>query len=233
MSRDRAPGGARPLAAVLALVTAALVTVLTGAAPAQAAGYRYWSFWQADGTTWTYATEGPATARPADGAVHGFRFAVSADSSDASQPRPAPDFDAVCGSTPAEDGKKRVALVIDSGTATDAAGGESPPDVRAVCAKVAGSATTAEALAQVAKPLRYDGNALLCAISGYPAQGCGEQVSDTSKKSEQAEETAPSAKAVESDAQDDGGPSLGTVAGLAVFLVLGAATFWQIRRRRP
>ncbi|MFI1827056.1 SCO2322 family protein [Streptomyces sp. NPDC020412] len=229
MSRDRAPGGARPLVAVLALVTAALVTVLAGAAPAQAAGYRYWSFWQADGATWTYATEGPATAGPADGAVQGFRFAVSADSADASKPRPAPDFDAVCGSTPAEAGKKRIALVIDPGTATDAPTGETPPDQRTVCAKVHGSATTAEALAQVAKPLRYDGNALLCAISGYPAKGCGEQVSDTSKKSGQAE------RAAKADAEDgsDGGPSLGTVAGLAVFLVLGAATFWQIRRRRP
>lgn len=235
MTRTRTRPLAAAVTAVLALFGAALLVVLAGAAPAQAAGYRYWSFWQADGATWTYATEGPATARPADGAVHGFRFAVSQDSADATQPRPAPDFAAVCGGTPTEAGKKRVALVIDPGTTTDAPSGETPPAQRTACARVAGDATTAEALAQVAKPLRYDGNALLCAISGYPAKGCGEQVSDTKKDADkgtqkQSEEPASAGKAQEGS---DGGPSLGTVAGLAVFLVLGAATFWQIRRRRP
>ena len=64
---------------------AALLCVLAGlllsaTSPAHATGYRYWSFWDRTGTTWTYATQGPSTAVPSDGDVQGFRFAVSEDS---------------------------------------------------------------------------------------------------------------------------------------------------------
>ncbi|MEV5901901.1 SCO2322 family protein, partial [Streptomyces sp. NPDC052127] len=114
-----------------ALVLAALLLSLTGTVQsAQAAGYRYWSFWDRSGGSWTYATQGPSTARPADGDVQGFRFAVSADSQDASQPRGAASFATICAKTPARDGTKRVALVIDFGTAADAPSGESPPSPR-------------------------------------------------------------------------------------------------------
>ncbi|MGV9314423.1 SCO2322 family protein [Streptomyces sp. NPDC003691] len=220
---------------MVALLSAA-VAVLAGAAPAQAAGYRYWSYWQATGTTWTYATEGPALARPADGAVHGFRFAVSADSSDASRPRTAPDFEAVCGTTPAVSGTKRVALVIDPGTSADAPSGERPPAPRTACAHVHRDATAAEALARVAKPLRYDGNALLCAISGYPATGCGEQVAagagaeDTAAPGTAPADSGEATTAATGD-NSDGGPSLGIFAAVALFAVLGAATLRQSRRR--
>jgi len=190
---------------------------------AQAAGYRYWSFWDRDGGRWTYATQGPSTARPSDGAVQGLRFAVSEDSGDATQPRGTADFGTICANSPARDGRKRVALVIDFGTRTDAPSGESPPARRTACAVVSPDATTAEALASAAKPLRYDTNALLCAIAGYPRTGCGEQVATgrtpgaTSKK--KANDSA------------DGGPSVGLFAGVAVVAVLGAAAVWQTRRR--
>lgn len=205
----------------LTLLLASLV-VLTGAAQAQATGYRYWSFWDRDGDRWTYATQGPSLARPSDGDVQGFRFAVSEDSDDAARPRGAAEFAVICARTPARDGTKRVALVIDFGTAADAPSGEVPPARRTACARVAPEATTAEALASVAKPLRYDTNALLCAISGYPAKGCGEPVvgGEPSAGAEQQQETS------------GGGPSLGLVAGIAVVVVVGAAGVWQVRRRR-
>ncbi len=211
---------ARLLALVLALGTA--LTVL-GAGPAQAAGYRYWSFWQGSGSTWAYATEGPATARPADGAVNGFRFSVSEDSSDSARPRRAPDFAAICDGTAPKTGTKRIALVIDPGRPEDAPRGETPPAMRVACAQVRPDATTAEALAAVAKPLRYNSEALLCGISGYPKSGCGDQVSAQK----------PTASAPASDTEDPkGGPSLGLVAGLAAVLLLAAAALWQSRRRR-
>lgn len=159
-----------------ALVLSLLLLVLGGAGQARAVGYRYWSFWDLTGGKWTYATQGPSTARPSDGDVQGFRFAVSADSQDASKPRGHADFASICAKTPAQADHKRVALVIDSGTTADATGGETPPAPRTVCARVPADATTAEALATVAKPLRYDTNALLCAIAGYPGTGCGDQV---------------------------------------------------------
>lgn len=216
-----------PVAALLAVLLAAS-GVLLGAGGAQAAGYRYWSFWEGGGKTWTYATQGPSLLRPDDGTVQGFRFAVSEDSSDADQPRRAPDFGTICASTPAKDGAKRVALVIDPGTAEDAPGGEKPPAPRTACAQVAPDASSAEALASVAKPLRYDSSAMICAISGYPKTGCGEQVSgDGSGKPTD----AASAPATD-DGDSGGGPSAGLLLGIGAVLLLGVAAVFQARRRR-
>ncbi|MGA4848602.1 SCO2322 family protein [Streptomyces sp. G5(2025)] len=205
---------------------AALLCVLA-AAPSQAAGYRYWSFWDRDGDTWTYASQGPGTARPDDGDVQGFRFSVSAGSQDAAKPRGPADFADICAKTPAQDGRKRVALVLDFGTRGDAPRGESPPAPRLACARVAEDATSAEALASVAKPLRYDSKALLCAIDGYPKAGCGEQVS-----ADGTDRSRPEEKANENQDRNDGGPSVGLIAGIAAVAVLGGAAFWQARRRR-
>ncbi|WP_438294102.1 SCO2322 family protein [Streptomyces sp. HUAS TT7] len=208
--------------ASFAALLLALVALAAGTGSAQAAGYRYWSFWDLAGDNWTYATQGPASAHPGDGTVQGFRFAVSADSKDASQPRTTPSFEAVCGATPTKDGTKRVALVIDFGTPQDADQGETPPAQRNACAQVSPDATTADALAAVAKPLRYNSAALLCAIAGYPRTGCGEQVSDPSA----AKPAAPA------KTDKDGGPSVGLLAGVAAVVALGAAAIWQSRRRK-
>ncbi|WP_405391145.1 SCO2322 family protein [Streptomyces sp. NBC_01102] len=220
-------------AALLLLVGALLVVPAAGSA--QAAGYRYWSFWEGDGgKNWTYATQGPSLVRPDDGAVQGFRFSVSEDSSDSAQPRRAPDFGAICAGTLAKDGLKRIALVIDPGTAADAPDGETPPVPRTACARVAPEASTAEALASVAKPLRYDSSAMLCAISGYPASGCGEQVGGDSG----APGSGGSAPATAADAgdaagdPDGGGPSAGVLTGVGAVLLLGVAAVLQARRRR-
>ncbi|MFG3233972.1 SCO2322 family protein [Streptomyces antibioticus] len=216
----RHPGRRRAAATRVLLLALALLLLVP--AQAQAAGYRYWSFWDRSGDRWVYATQGPSTARPADGDVQGFRFAVSADSSDADQPRGAASFDAICARTPAKDGTKRIALVIDFGTAADAPSGETPPAARSACARVSPDATTAEALASVAKPLRYDTSAMLCAIAGYPRTGCGEQVSSS--------DGTPTAK--DERQNDDSGPSVGLIAGGAVVAVLAGAAVWQARRRR-
>ncbi|WP_308404368.1 SCO2322 family protein [Streptomyces sp. ATCC 21386] len=219
----------------------ALLLLLGSSGPAHAAAYRYWSFWERDGSKWAYATQGPSTTRPADGEVQGFRFAVSRDSSDAVRPRGAADFAAVCGDTAARDGQKRVALVIDFGTAADAPEGETPPKARTACARVPDDATTAEALASVAKPLRYDTNALLCAIGGYPVRGCGEAVdagagTDTDSGAESASGADGPADDQSSSAdgatQEGEGPSVGLLVGVGAVAVLGGAAVWRARRRR-
>ncbi|MGW0293083.1 SCO2322 family protein [Streptomyces tuirus] len=206
------------------LLLLASLLLCAGAGQAQAAGYRYWSFWERDGEHWVYATQGPSLARPSDGDVQGFRFAVSEDSANAARPRGKAGFAAICAKTPAQDGRKRVALVIDFGTPSHAPEGETPPAARTACARVSPDATTAEALAAVAKPLRYDTNALLCAIAGYPQKGCGDQVA----RQRTPEHDRPAA---EQKTESDGGPSLGLVAGVAVVVVLGGAAIWQVRRR--
>ncbi|MFI1965284.1 SCO2322 family protein [Streptomyces pathocidini] len=220
----------------VAVTTATLLLSVFGAGAAHAHGYRYWSFWERDGGSWVYATQGPATARPADGDVQGFRFAVSEDSRDATRPRGAASFDAICADTPAEPGTKRVALVLDFGTPADAPRGSSrPPESRTECAQVPPEATSAESLAAVAKPLRYDSNALLCAISGYPEKGCGDQVAEAHAAGGEAndgrEADGEQAGAKPSDRPSDGGPSAGLLTGLVVITALGAAALWQSRRR--
>lgn len=210
---------------VVLLVLAAFALIGT-AGQAQAVGYRYWSFWDRDGGTWVYATQGPSLARPSDGDVQGFRFAVSADSQDAARPRGTADFASICAKTPAKEGTKRVALVLDFGTASDAPSGETPPAARTACAQVSPDATTADALAAVADPLRYDNSALLCAIAGYPKSGCGEQVA------EQDPTATPTQRPAAGDANDDDGPSVGLYAGIAVVAALAGAATWQARRRR-
>jgi hypothetical protein len=164
----------------------AVSTAAAGADTARTAGsYRYWSFWeQKDGTSgsdsdkgkskgtkdaagqqgaapWAFATKGPSQLRPEDGAVLGFRFALSENSQDAATPRGRTEFGAVCAGTNASDGQKRIAFRIDFGTAKDAPEGETPPEPRTACAQVDEDATAADALAEVAKPLRYDSASLL------------------------------------------------------------------------
>ncbi|MBT1102044.1 MULTISPECIES: SCO2322 family protein [Streptomyces] len=236
MSRTPVPARLRnPVVALLAALVAASA-VLLGAGSAEAAGYRYWSFWDGNGKNWEYATQGPSLLRPDDGAVQGFRFAVSEDSGDAAQPRRAPDFGAICADTPAKDGQKRVALVIDPGTAADAPDGEKPPAPRTACAQVAPDASSAEALAAVAKPLRYDSSAMLCAISGYPKSGCGEQVSGEDGSAKPTPSTTASGRTAD-EADDDSGdgggsPSVGLLVGIGAVLLLGVAAVVQARRRR-
>jgi energy-coupling factor transport system ATP-binding protein len=84
-----------------------------------------------------------------------------------------------------------------------------------------------EALATVAKPLRYDTNALLCAIAGYPATGCGDQVTTSHTPSPTTAEPKTKADSARH------GPSLGLLAGIAAVAALGGAAVWQTRRRRP
>ncbi|WP_370419068.1 SCO2322 family protein [Streptomyces sp. QH1-20] len=215
--------------AVGALLVAGLLAVL-GAVPAQAAGYRYWSFWEHTGSDWAYATQGPSVLRPDDGDTIGFRFAVSEDSARAAKPRDKGDFSAICANTPAKDGSKRVAVVLDFGIPEHAPGGERPPRQRTACAQVSEDARAGDALAAVAEPLRYNSAALLCAIAGYPKSGCGEQVG-AQESGQQPSASEKSGESGKSDGGDDGGPSAGLLVGIATVVVLGAAAVWQARRR--
>ncbi|MEV4614350.1 SCO2322 family protein [Kitasatospora sp. NPDC049258] len=205
-------------ALLLALLPAVLIG--TAAGPAEAAGYRYWSFWKWSGDAWTYQQQGPVGYLPPDGGVDGWRFADSPDGGRAAARPGAPgDFATICAGTPAAAGRKRVGVVLDFGTAADAppgalATGELPPAPRTACASVPPGASSAEVVAAVAPPLRYDSAGLLCAIAGYPRAGCGEPVAGGSRPAH------------------DGGPSVGLIAGAAAVLLLGAGAVWQARRRR-
>ncbi len=217
----RRPAAARRTAAAGAV--AGVLAVLAAPAGAHAAGYRYWSFWERSGGGWSYASAGPAGTEPADGSVEGWRFGVSPDSPAGPRPRGAVTFAAVCGGVPAAAGRKRVALVVDFGTAADAPAGARPPAERTACAALPPDGTAADALAAVARPLRYAGSGLLCAVTGYPATGCGEQVTGHGTPS----------PASHNAAGGGGSPSpTGVYAGMGAVAVLAGAALVRARRRR-
>ncbi|MET7638692.1 SCO2322 family protein [Streptomyces sp. NPDC005438] len=210
---------------LIALTLGTVVTV--GVFPAQAEApsqvsetpsYRYWSFWEHEKDSWTYASEGPTTQHPDDGALLGFRFGVSEDNADRSaQPRGTASFDDICQDTPRKSGTHRVALVVDFGTVKDAPKGERPPSPHTACALLAGEDTTGDALARTMKPLRYNADGLLCSLNGYPGSGCGEEVGQQRAQAKNS---------------GGGGSSLGLSMGVGAVLALSAAALWQVRRRR-
>ena len=217
---------------ILSLVALVAASLLLAAAPASADSYRYWSFWQGTGSGWSYQQSGPNTFVPADGSVDGWRFGVSADSSAAEQPRTAPDFAATCAHTPAVAGKKRVAVVIDYGTAADSGTGGTPPTVVSKCVTLDQDASSAQLLAVSSPPLRYDSNGMLCAISGYPQSGCGQVVSGSGSSGAKAGTTASATAAPAAHKPARGARTGGWAIGAVLIAVLAGASYWQSRRRR-
>ncbi|MFE0463812.1 SCO2322 family protein [Kitasatospora sp. NPDC058965] len=210
------------------LAGALLVCVLAqfaAAGPAGATAFRYWSFWRWTGTEWAFQQQGPAVFVPADGAVDGWRFALSPDGGQqAARPGGTAQFAALCAGTPPRPGYKRVAVLLDFGTAADAPSAGAVPAPRSGCAQLRPDATSAEVVAAVAPPLRYDtGNGLLCAIAGYPAAGCGEPVA--------APAAADPAAGASGAATTRGTPVLPLPAALALIAAVGAGAAVLLRRR--
>ena len=228
---------------IVSVIALAAVALLLTAVPASADSYRYWSFWQGAGSGWSYQESGPNAYVPANGSVDGWRFGVSPDSTDAEKPRSAPDFAATCAHTPAVSGKKRVAVVIDYGTAADAGTGTTPPAPVSRCVSLPQDASSAQLLAQIAPPLRYDSNGLLCSISGYPQSGCGQVVSGsvstatgaataaaTGAANATPSSTASAVPAVQQPRKS--GRAAGWAIGAVLIAALAGASYWQSRRRR-
>lgn len=152
---------------------------------AEAASYRYWTYWTAATGEWTFGTAGPAASVPVDGSVEGWRFAVTGETGQA-MPRldPATARAQLCaGITRANPDDKLVAVVVDSGVAQDAPAGQTPPEQFGTCVSVPADATGADVLRAAKFPLRFNNNGLLCAIAGYPTGECAPVVADVAAPS--------------------------------------------------
>lgn len=163
----------RRRAIVTALAVAAAVVVPSAVLPAasQAAAYRYWSYWLGTDGGWAFANVGPAFRIPADGTLEGWRFSVSGVEGNR-MPSFDAEFEAVCGNTASEEGRKRVAVVVDPGGAEDAPEGEQPPGAWAMCVVAEPRATGYDVL-RAAATVRAE-RGLICGIGGYPARGCAD-----------------------------------------------------------
>jgi MYXO-CTERM domain-containing protein len=236
--------GATPLRVVLSLLLAGVFAALT-IAPAQAAAYRYWGFYQLTDGAWAFAQKGSDQTVPADGSVEGWRFAVG-DEQSTRFPRAVLTFDELCAATPAAAGQKRVGLVVDYGRPADAEDGATPPEPTALCASVPTAATSTDVLAQAGE-LRTE-KGLVCAVSGYPATGCGGEVKEVSAEAQAADTpvtiTAPAAATptpaavatpisaqptAETTSSSAGTVAAYVIAGLAVLALVG---YLVLRSRR-
>lgn len=245
---------------LLFAVVAGLLLSLTATTAAQAAsGFRFWGYYQWTGGKWAFATKGAAQTVPADGSVEGWRFAVAPETI-SRLPRADGDFAKICAAAPAEQGKKRVALIIDGGLPADAPAGGTPIAPRGVCVVTAPASTGAQILAAAAT-VRTGTGGLTCGIDGYPATGCGEAVKNANIPARDAQveltiaapigssaaTTSPSTSPVPSTGDQTPGAGDGTndadgndsapwttIVVIAVIVVLlGGAAVVAIRRRNP
>ncbi len=242
------PTGTNPRRRLLTLLTTALTAVFLiglSSAPANAAAYRFWSYWQGASGEWVMAQTGPADSMLVDQDVQGWRFAISTESI-SQAPDNAPQFAALCpglAAGPAPDGQLRVAVVLDPGFAADAPSGETPPADMVSCVTVPDGSTGAQALAAAATV--NDSGGMVCSINGYPANECSAEVSDADA-SAAAEAAAtespnpaviagPSASATDGAATDSSTDSspMAFLAGAALLAaLLGAAFAIPALRRR-
>ncbi|WP_406057055.1 SCO2322 family protein [Kribbella sp. NBC_00889] len=228
----------RTLRLVLSLL-AGLLLAGTVATTAQAEdGYRFWGYYQWTAGKWAFAQKGADVVVPADGAVEGWRFAVGGAAP--RMPRAAGDFEAICGKTPAETGKKRVALVVDPGTPEDALSGETPKPATGTCVVTDPKSTGAKILAAVG-PVRIE-KGLTCGIDGYPSKGCGDQLKNIKVPATDTPVTleigaavgstaAPAPTTSDSSSSDDGAPWTGIIIAAVVVLVLAGGGLVLSRRR--
>lgn len=164
-------------ALLIGVLTAAIASIML-AAPAHAAAYRYWSYWQGDSGTWVAAQTGPGDYVLVDEDVQGWRFAITTDMP-AAAPDNDPDFAALCPDLAAAgpvEGQVRAAVVIDAGFSADAPEGQTPPGDVVSCVTVPEGSTGNQALAAAGTVVDQDG--LICSINGYPADECGAEVPD-------------------------------------------------------
>ena len=221
------------LRVVLPLLAAASAVLVAGPANAED-GYRYWGYYHVENGAYAFAKTGPAGYTPKDGAEEAFRFGTSTASAGV---KPRADlaklgFATVCKDTRTAAGKKRVAVLLDYGTAADAAGA-STPKPKAACAQVPTAATGQQVLAAVAQVRASKG--LVCALDGYPASGCGDPVKNATVPS--SEPTVAFALPASSTGTASGSGSGGSttpllVGGGVLVVLLGAGGYVLSRRTR-
>lgn len=226
-----APSFRRVVGILLSVLTVGLVSgglVLGSAGTAYAEdGYRFWNYSHLNGDTFEFAKAGPADFTPKDGDVEGWRYGTSTVSQGIF-PRAdlgEVDFDAVCGGTEAAADEKRVAVLVDYGTEAEADGAELPAP-QAECAVVAGDANGQQVLESVVDVRSEKG--LICALDGYPVEGCGAAVSDAQVATDEKPVAfqlpdAGTADDTEAAAADSDDSPVGWPLALVIFLVLGLA----------
>lgn len=227
---------------LLVLLATTLIALIAPMSVAHAEdGYRYWSYFHWDGSQWAYAQTGADSTTPADGTVEGWRFATAGATP--RTPRAAGDFASICAAAPPEEGRKRVAVVVDQGTPEDAPPGDTPDGaVRGTCVVAAPEANAAQVVGAVAAVRTEQG--VICGLGGYPATACIETINLTTTPVDQPLElqvqppVGSTAASINGPAQPAGpagqaaGNPVPVVIGAALVVVLAGGGVWLARRNR-
>ena len=224
----------RPLIRNMSLaLIAMLMFSLSVAGNANAAAYRYWTFWTQDGDSWVFSPVGSASTNPAEGSAQAWRFDATSPSVAGVAPADSPNavFQRACGDVMPIVGTKRVAFVIDAGDPALAPEGETPPAPTAYCA-VGKLDTSGYDLLKTVVELRTD-NGFICGISGYPVSECATPVADYAPSASPQPISEPIVTDVARDAAiASGQTSMAQLGSALVFGMLAVAGlfFWWRRK---
>jgi len=163
---------------IAVIFIASIFTSLFSITPANAADYRYWTFWVTTNDSWSFANEGAGTLKATDQMVTGFKFAITG-ADNGVPPTESAVFAELCPDTSEQAGTLRVAVVVEYGNQSIAPEGETPPSANVIsCVTVSEGQTAADALNATGLEVRAN-DGLLCGISGYPKEECGLEIAST------------------------------------------------------
>jgi hypothetical protein len=235
---DRPPGLVLVSSALL-LSMLSMLLLVAGTGAAQAAdGYKYWNYLHVKAGRYVVATTGPSDHTPEDGSVEAYRYGLSSTAAGVAPRTAATTYsvDKICATSPTpKAGQKRVGVLIDYGTAAEAARGEAPAKPRAACAVVPAAATGQQVLDAVAD-IRLD-KQLLCGIDGYPVKSCSVTVKNPRRKAKQqpvafAMPAKPAADDAPAAAGSDGGFSWPLAGVLGAVVLIGGGAVALSRRKQ-
>ena len=217
---------------IAVIFIASIFTSLFSITPANAADYRYWTFWVTTNDSWSFANEGAGTLKATDQMVTGWKFAITG-ADNGLPPTESAVFAELCPDTSEQAGTLRVAVVVDFNDQATAPEGETPPSASVIkCVTVTEGQTAADALNAAGLEVRAN-DGFVCGINGYPKEECGLEIaSTTSDPTEIA--TAEDTPTVDVPADEVKEPTNTTVQliGLAAVLIVAFAVVLKMRKKK-
>jgi hypothetical protein len=217
---------------IAVIFIASIFTSLFSITPANAADYRYWTFWVTTNDSWSFANEGAGTLKATDQMVTGWKFAITG-ADNGLPPTDNAVFAELCPDTSEQAGTLRVAVVVDFNDQATAPEGETPPSSNVVnCVTVNEGQTAADALNAAGLEVRAN-DGFVCGINGYPKEECGIEIASTTSD--------PTAMAATEDMTtvdtpaDEEKESTNTnvqLIGLAAVLIIAFAVVLKMRKKK-
>jgi hypothetical protein len=217
---------------IAVIFVASIFTSLFSITPANAADYRYWTFWVTTNDSWSFANEGAGTLKATDQMVTGFKFAITG-ADNGLPPTESAVFAELCPDTSEQAGALRVAVVVEYNEQSIAPEGETPPSANVVsCVTVNEGQTAADALSAANLDVRAK-DGMICGISGYPKEECGLAIASTTSDPTTIA-TAEDTPTVETTAEEVKEPTNTNVQliGLASVLIVAFAVILKMRKKK-